>query len=130
MKIRAVGLTGEVAHYVRYFCIDRCRFYFSSCTCTCVAVCQVRYLRQCSSVNPADIHVLHDFTRLKKNPILYFMPILTLLFVRLCVYYTRSTYAHRASRQTLENSMNNHVILKGVDVEVMKVIQLASEVHN
>ena len=26
--------------------------------------------------------------------------------------------------------MNNHVILKGVDVEVMKVIQLASEVHN
>ena len=29
-----------------------------------------------------------------------------------------------------KNSMNNHVILKGVDVEVMKVIQLASEVHN
>ena len=26
--------------------------------------------------------------------------------------------------------MNNHVILKAVDVEVMKVIQLASEVHN
>ena len=29
-----------------------------------------------------------------------------------------------------KNSMNNHVILKGVDVEVMKVIQLASGVHN
>ena len=29
-----------------------------------------------------------------------------------------------------KNSMNNHVILKGVDVEVMKVIQLASEVQN
>ena len=29
-----------------------------------------------------------------------------------------------------KNSMNNHVMLKGVDVEVMKVIQLASEVHN
>ena len=28
-----------------------------------------------------------------------------------------------------KNSMNNHVILKGVDVEVMKVIQLASQVH-
>ena len=28
---------------------------------------------------------VHD-CRLKKNPILYFMPILTLLFVRLCVY--------------------------------------------
>ena len=32
MKIWAVGLTGGVAHYARYFCIDRCRFYFSSCT--------------------------------------------------------------------------------------------------
>ena len=29
-----------------------------------------------------------------------------------------------------KNSMNNHVILKGVDVEVIKVIQLASEVQN
>ena len=29
-----------------------------------------------------------------------------------------------------KNSTNNHVILKGVDVEMMKVIQLASEVHN
>ena len=39
---------------------------------------------------------------------------------------------HHASRQIeyWKNSMNNHVILKGVDVEVMKVIQLASEVHN
>ena len=27
-------------------------------------------------------------------------------------------------------SMNNHVTLKGVDVEVIKVIQLASEGHN
>ena len=26
-----------------------------------------------------------------------------------------------------KNSMNNHVILKGVDVEVIKVIQLASD---
>ena len=37
----SVGLTGGVAHYARYFCIDRCRFYFSSCTC--VAACLVRY---------------------------------------------------------------------------------------
>ena len=29
-----------------------------------------------------------------------------------------------------KNSMNNHVILKEVDVEVIKVIQLVSEVHN
>ena len=29
-----------------------------------------------------------------------------------------------------KNSTNNHVILKGVDVEVIKVIQLASEVQN
>ena len=28
-----------------------------------------------------------------------------------------------------KNSMNNHVTLKGVDVEVIKVIQLASEVQ-
>ena len=41
MKIWAVGLTGGVAHYARYFCIDFCRFYFSSRTC--VAVCLVRY---------------------------------------------------------------------------------------
>ena len=41
MKIWAVGLTGGVAHYARYFCIDRCRFYFSSYTC--VAACLVRY---------------------------------------------------------------------------------------
>ena len=34
MKIWAVGLTGGVAHYARYFCIDCCRFYFSSCTCS------------------------------------------------------------------------------------------------
>ena len=31
MKIRAVGLTGWLTNYPRYFCIDRCRFYFSSC---------------------------------------------------------------------------------------------------
>ena len=59
----------------------------------------------------------------------------------LCAYFkmtiyiyiiiTRSTYTYHASRQIYgKNSMNNHVILKGVDVEVMKVIQLASEVHN
>ena len=29
-----------------------------------------------------------------------------------------------------KKSMNNHVILKGVDVEVINVIQLSSEVHN
>ena len=29
-----------------------------------------------------------------------------------------------------KNSMNNHVILSGVDVEVIKVIQLTSEVQN
>ena len=29
-----------------------------------------------------------------------------------------------------KNSMNNHVILKGIDVEVIKVIQLPSEAHN
>ena len=34
------------------------------------------------------------------------------------------------ARYVLENSMNNHVILKGVDIEVIKVIQLSSEVHN
>ena len=34
------------------------------------------------------------------------------------------------ARYIMENSMNNHVVLTGVDVEVMKVIQLASEVHN
>ena len=55
MKIHAVGLTGGEAHYARYFCIDRCRFYFSSCTC--VAACLVRYLRQCSAANLADIYV-------------------------------------------------------------------------
>ena len=33
--------TDRVAHYALYFCIDRCRFYFSSCTC--VAACLVRY---------------------------------------------------------------------------------------
>ena len=51
MNIRTVGLTGRVAHYARYFCIDLCRFYFSSCTC--VAASLVRYLRQCSAANPA-----------------------------------------------------------------------------
>ena len=38
--------------------------------------------------------------------------------------------ARSARRLYWKNSMNNHVILKGVDVEEMKVIQLASEVHN
>ena len=39
-------------------------------------------LRQCSAANPADIIIraVHDC------PILYFMPVLTLLFVRLCIY--------------------------------------------
>ena len=84
--------TDGVAHYARYFCIDLCRFYFSSCTC--VAVSLVRYLRQCSAANPADIYVpcaVHDCTRLKKNPILYFMPVLTLLFVHLCAYYINTS---------------------------------------
>ena len=50
--------------------------------------------------------------------------IIIINFVDLKLLYiiTRSTYAHHASRQILENSMNNHV--KGVDVEVIKVIQL------
>ena len=43
-------------------------------------------LRQCSATNPADIIIYVDCTRLKKNHF-FFMPILTLLFVRLCVYY-------------------------------------------
>ena len=38
-----------VAHYARYFCIDLCRFYFSSSTG--VAASLVRYLRQCSAAN-------------------------------------------------------------------------------
>ena len=33
--------TDGMAHYARHFCIDHCRFYFSSCTC--VAACLVRY---------------------------------------------------------------------------------------
>ena len=37
------------------FCIDLSRFYFSSCKC--VAASPVRYLRQCSAANPADIYV-------------------------------------------------------------------------
>ena len=52
MKIQPVGLTGGVAHYTRYFCIERCRFYFSSCTYVPGEV-----LRQCSAANPADIYV-------------------------------------------------------------------------
>ena len=47
------------------------------------------------------------------------------------------TYAHHGVRMRImprarywKTSMNDHVILKGVDVEVIKVIQLASEVHN
>ena len=49
-----------------------------------------------------------------------------------CIIITRSTYTHACLAPDIywKNSMNNHVILKGVDVEVMKVIQLASEVHN
>ena len=46
-------------------------------------------LRQCSATNPADIIIyVPSMTVLgfKKNPILYFMPVLTLLFVRLRVY--------------------------------------------
>ena len=53
--------------------------------CSCVP-CKV--LRQCSATNPADIIIyVPSMTVLgfKKNPILYFMPILTLLFVRLCM---------------------------------------------
>ena len=53
MNIRAVGLT--LAYYARYFCIDLCRFYFS--TCTCVAASLVRYLGQCSCANPVDMYV-------------------------------------------------------------------------
>ena len=32
-------------------------------------------LRQCSAANPADIYTVHDCTRLKKYPSIYFMPI-------------------------------------------------------
>ena len=95
--------TDGVVHYARYFCIDLCRFYFSSCTC--VAAYLVRYLRQCSAANPADIyvppcvvyggrlrsHIVMTVLSFKKNPILYFMPVLILLFVRLCVYYINTS---------------------------------------
>ena len=56
MNIRAVGLTGGGwLTTLVIFLIDLCRFYFSSCTC--VAAGLVRYLRQCSAANPADIYV-------------------------------------------------------------------------
>ena len=56
--------------------------------CNCVPA---EVLRQCSAANPADIYlpsmtVLHVY-RLKNNPILYFMPILT----SLCVYYINTS---------------------------------------
>ena len=48
-------------------------------------------LRFCSAANPADIPVyvpsITVYTRLKKNSILYFMPVFTQLFVHLYVYY-------------------------------------------
>ena len=51
------------------------------------------------------------------------------------IIYTRYTHQYvyascLAPDIYWKNSTNNHVILKGVDVEMMKVIQLASEVHN
>ena len=56
--------------------------------CSCVP-CEV--LRQYSATNPADIIIyvlsMTVLYRLKKNPILYFMPILTLLFVPMCILY-------------------------------------------
>ena len=48
--------------------------------------------------------------------------IIIILAVRVC--------ASCLAPDTWKNSLNNHVILKEVDVEVIKVIQLASEVHN
>ena len=52
-------------------------------------------LRLCSATNPADIikyvPSMTVYTRLKKNPILYFMPVLTLLFVHLCIYYINTS---------------------------------------
>ena len=57
--------------------------------CSCVSG---EVLRQCSAANPADIYVpsMTVLYRLKRKIpfyILIFMPVLTLLFVRLCVYY-------------------------------------------
>ena len=60
MKIGAVGLTGGVAHYARYFCIDLCRFYFSSCTC--VAACLVRYYGNVVLLILQIYSVVHDST--------------------------------------------------------------------
>ena len=55
-------------------------------------------LRQCSATNPADIIIyvpsMTVLYRLKKNPILYFMPVLTLLFVRLYVYIILTPYEY------------------------------------
>ena len=44
-----------------------------------------------ANISRSTVRAVHDCTRLKKNPILYFMPILTLLFVRLCVYYINTS---------------------------------------
>ena len=46
-----------MAHYARYFCIDRCRIYFSSSiyVCGCVECVPAEVLRPCSTANPADI---------------------------------------------------------------------------
>ena len=63
MKIRAVGLAG-VAHYPRYFCIDHCRIYFSSCICVCGCV-PAEVLRPCSTANPTDICVPSEGTSLQ-----------------------------------------------------------------
>ena len=54
--------------------------------CSCVPV---EVLRQCSAANPANIYVpsMTVLGLIKKNPILYFMPVLTLLFARLCTLY-------------------------------------------
>ena len=61
--------------------------------CSCVP-CEV--LRQCSTTNPADIIIYvpsMTVLGLRKIPFyIYFMPVLTLLFVRLCVYYTSKRY--------------------------------------
>ena len=65
---------------------------------------------------------LENFSELLLSYSLYFQTYVLLLGVRIRIM--------PRARYILENSMNNHVILKGVDVEVMKVIQLASELHN
>ena len=58
----------------------------------------------------------------------YYLLCICVMYV--CIYYIGIRMRIMLRAKYWKNSMNNHVILKGVDVEVIKVIQLASEVHN